>query len=273
MEKYLKSLIFNEEFVEDLNEKIASKVDPRLYLAAYYNPKRISSDTSSEHAFWTAVTNIYALFKDCAGYFKDNFLDLLCRNMVLDESEKIKIEKFITLTEHTRHLFCHNMSSDSSETQKQLKNFNKFLKEQLQREIRVVSIPYKLELSPKDWYKLIDYFYSESQSFLSILSKSIDKIAIHNKKTNIVSKWLNLMAKWYGQSLYFQIVGKDVYIWRYRSDGVKIEEKKDSYFYKSWTQKQKGKWKEEGIGYMIEMDEPVFPYKTLNNFFYAQPLD
>ena len=236
-------------------------------MAAYYNPKRISSDTSSEHAFWTAVTNIYALFTDCAGYIQDGLLNLLCKNNLLKSSDKKKINYFIRLIKYTRSLFCHNMSFELGETEKQLGKFNMFLNEQLQHEIPGVSIPYKTELSSEDWDKLTSYLAFEFQSCIGILGKSIDKIATLNEKSKsyIVDEWLKLIADWYGRFFYFQKVAND-----YFELSCHLGNKMDK---NEWIKEQKKNWKNNKKTYvkkMKERKEPAFPDKILTRFFFDQ---
>lgn len=277
MEKSISSLIFDGKSVETLNNKISKKVDPRLYLAAYYNPKCVSSDTSSEHTFWTAVTNIYALFTDCAGYIKDDFLNLLHKNNILNSSDKKRIQNFIQLIKCTRSLFCHNMSFELVETQKQLDKFNMFLKRRLQRESSVVSIPYKPELSSEDWDKLTSYLDSEFQSCLNILDGSINKIATRNEitKRNIVELWLKAIANWYERSLYFQTIANNYFKFKYcYLEQVINERDQNDVPYKimrsNWIKEQNENWRRDKMKYMIEMKEPVFPDKILVKFFNAQ---
>ena len=272
MKNYTTSLIFNDEPVEKLNNKIAKKIDSRLYLVAYYKPKRISSNTSSEHAFWTAVTNIYTLFTDCAGYVNDNLLTLLFNKKLLVKSDKWKINNFIQLIRSSRSLFCHNMVSEFTETDKQLRLFNKFLKEQLRRESPNVSIPYKPFLSSEDWEVLISYLHYESQNCFDILDNSINKISACNeeKKKYIVDKWLEYILKWYGRSSYFQIIGKSYFNFK----NLKNRNNGNDYWTNKqcniWIQDQKEKWKEKFTEYVMEVDKPIFPHEILSIFFHEQ---
>ena len=272
MKNYTTSLIFNDEPVKKLNDRIAKKVDSRLYLAAYYKPKCISSNTSSEHAFWTAVTNIYTLFTDCAGYVKADLLTLLFEEKLLEESDKKKIDNFIQLIRASRSLFCHNMALEFEEPKTQINLFNKFLKERLRREISDVSIPYKPFLSSEDWEILIDCLYCETKNCFNILDKSINKIPVcsKEKKRSIVDKWLKYILKWYGRSSYFQIMGKSYF--KYKNGLENHNENNDVKLYNVmcsfWIQQQKEKWKEKFTEYVMEVDKPIFPHEILSIFFH-----
>ena len=252
----INSLTFNEQPVEELNAKIAEEIDPRLYLATEYNPKRISSNTSSEHAFWIAVTNIYGFFFDCAGYVKDNYVLNL-----LDDKDKIK--NFMELIK-MRHLFCHNMSPNSRETDKHLDDFNKFLKEQVHQE---VAIPYELSLSSKEWEKMTRRLSIEFQQCFDILSKSIDEIAKHSQKEEIVNKWLNAIVKWYERSSYFTSAGFDCYDYLAKDDNYNLSLGER----KSWINQKRKLWTEDDydlpMKYIKTLREPIFPYETLRGFF------
>lgn len=254
----INSLMFDEQPVEELNAKIAEEIDPRLYLATEYNPKRISSNTSSEHAFWIAVTNIYGFFFDCAGYVKinnDYVLNLL--------DDKGKIKNFIELIE-MRHLFCHNMSPNSRKTNKQLDDFNKFLKEQVHQE---VSIPYELSLSYKEWEKMTLHLCIEFQQCFDILSKSIDKIAKHSQKEEIVNKWLNAIIKWYEKSSYFTSAGFDCYDWLEEDDNYNLFLEPKNL----WINQKRRLWTENNYDFPMNhiktLREPIFPYEMLKGFF------
>ena len=267
--------MFDETYLEKLNDKIAEKIDSRLYLAAYYHPKRVSSDTSSEHVFWTAITNIYSLFADCAGYVKIDLLNLLYKNNVLEESDKRKISDFVQLIKSIRSLFCHNMSSElDDEIQKQLEDFNNFLKRQLHRKNLVVSIPYEMSLPPEDWEKLIRYLYSESQSCFEILDESINKISERNKD-KIVDEWLEAIAKWYGRSFYFETAAKNFFEFKHRTLEKSANNNNDvgksvySQEKNNWIKEQRREWKENGKNYMKKLNEPVFPI-IINCFLFSQ---
>ncbi len=264
--KYEHSLAFDETFIESINSSIKENIDCRLYLTAYYKPKRISADTSSEHAFWVAVTNIYGFFSDCSGYIEHDFLTMLKRQKLLKSEDFKRIKEFISIVEDIRSLFCHNMSTESLQTEEHLKSFNNFIQQILQTDISPVSIPYQLHLRDSEWEKLTISLSSEFQENMQVLAKAIDRIVKHISKEEIINEWIGFIAKWYENPILFKLAAAPYY--RLLSQMDNINYPLTYYRKNSWIQERKNEWEKNGISYIKEQKEPILPYQILSSFFY-----
>lgn len=264
--KYIDYFAFDEKFIESINAKIAKDLDCRLYLAAYYNPKRISSATSPEHVFWVAVTNIYGFFVDCSGYINKDFLYLLKQNSILKNDEYKKIRKFICIVKDMRSIFCHNMSTESPQTEQYLKCFKMFINGNLQKDISFIEIPYQLTLETTDWELLTIALIDRFQECLQILDKSVTEIVKHPDKERIANEWISFIVKWYENSVVFHLVAD--YYYNFLSKIDEVNYPSNSVQKKEWIKDRKKEWKESAISYLQNKKKPIFPYQILGDFFH-----
>ena len=216
--------------------------------------------------FWVAVTNIYGFFADCSGYIRHDFLYLLKQKNLLRNNEFKKIKNFISVVEHMRAIFCHNMSNESPQAEEHLEAFTSFIKENLQREVSPIVIPYQFTLENSDWELLVINLIDEFHDCLLILDKSVTGITKRPDKEDIINEWIGFIVKWYENSLIFQLAARSYYGFLSLIDAVNYPS--DSFQKKEWIQDQKKKWRENGISYVKSQKKPIFPYQILVDFFH-----
>ena len=106
---YQNNVCFSEDDVEKLNKK-AFSLSKSLFLAAHYEPKDYPSEESARCKFWTAITNLYGLFWDCAPFLPpiiSNRDGILLSNATTVKTRFYRLRNFV---DSFRSIFCHNNS-------------------------------------------------------------------------------------------------------------------------------------------------------------------
>lgn len=187
-----------------------SSMNSGLFFADSFLPKTPPSGASDEVQFWYAVTNIYALFFDCAPYLfrahkqyarytyhdqnTKTLLEILSGRRCLLPNEVSEIRKFIFAINELRSCFCHN---------KPRANFD------------MAKIECGLDRNPDQWAVFPHLSDQNGCRFnytagLNTLIKKTDYIigrlsrAVASMKSNYMeddlSSWSQSIAAWYFQS-------------------------------------------------------------------------
>ncbi|GHT53112.1 hypothetical protein FACS1894106_3420 [Spirochaetia bacterium] len=195
----VKSSAFSPDKVNALNIKMAN-IQPYLFFAAYYTPKQPSEKSSYEYLFWCALTNIYALFKDCANYL-NTWMYVLKRNNIISEEGLNSVKKNIDLICDLRSVFCHNSCKESKN------NVNAF--QSLTDILSIKSnLPYRLKPDECQWENALKMICVQSDKCLSFLSAIIDQ---NSTNQVFLDTWADSVAKWYTNSNYIWESARDYY--------------------------------------------------------------
>lgn len=207
MDKMHESPIFCTTKIEEINSLIQNEIDSRLYFAAYYSPKVMSSK-SNEYNFWCGVTNLYGLFKDCS--IQKNLLQLFKKYDILDVGTEQKAINFFHFIMDLRSIFSHNSSKENITSSMHYKKFIKFVKEHLHTQMPN-TLPYSISLSNEDWLILLKALSAKTDKYLKTINTTLEKIQKSDNKDKIISEWISLIATWYSASNVLHIVLTDTY--------------------------------------------------------------
>ncbi|HWP96387.1 MAG TPA: hypothetical protein VN426_06020 [Syntrophomonadaceae bacterium] len=116
------SVCFATDKIEALND-LATQIDERLFLFAYYEPKPWPEKESARTRFYTAIVNLYGLFWDCGPFVRTRLMvdnmyhpqdSILPKGADLQDLRKTISGRFVVLIEVIsafRSIICHNNSS------------------------------------------------------------------------------------------------------------------------------------------------------------------
>ena len=103
---YKDSSAFSSGTIDEVNN-YAEQLDKKLYVFAYYSPKRYEyiELLDTREKFWIAVTNLYALYHDCNPFLKS--ID----SIFYQNDQRIRnLKPFHDLLGDLRGMYCHNSS-------------------------------------------------------------------------------------------------------------------------------------------------------------------
>lgn len=195
LNKAKQSIAFNVKTVEDMN-KIFSKIDPKLFAFAYYEPVPLPQ-TNAQACFYIAILNIYSLIWDCGPMVNSLFYDLQRYTSSISQNLKSTLQPlknlshFQKLVIHIRSDICHNNSTQYFFNIDAHDGHNNFLKTHCR-------VPSSTLTYDKEWENISDHFLDLCQDFyvkfISIVTDIIDKPTL---KKEFSSLWLKYIESWY----------------------------------------------------------------------------
>lgn len=214
-EEMIKSVAFSADLVNQLNT-VASSLDSRLFMFAYYEPKTMPNNESFQLYFYIALTNLYGLFWDCGSFvrtrlmtysFKNSNQGILPRvdNPIIQRNKlqpygmdiKTRFNTLLDDISSARSVFCHNNSSMLCLNSKDLDNQNKWFESVLQMSVDNTS------LGQLEWEQLFVSLVDRANHVIKDLFFCLDwvsKIKISNATffELIIDDWLeNGIGRWY----------------------------------------------------------------------------
>lgn len=208
------SLVFNSDIPEKYN-KMAIKIDKRLFVFAYYNPKEWQTYSNTQTAFILGVSNLYGLLFDCGSVIKS-----LCSGEIIPRTEKRDIEKYEDIASELasiRIVLFHNISPELGKKNiSHLKTYQNWIADSLR------AIGKQTPECETDWNYPLNKLLDKANELNMIISKLISRTGNLSwiEKNEIVNNWIERgILFWYKKEngpLYEYI--KTAYIWRYNFD-------------------------------------------------------
>lgn|GEM_PF-4127436 len=172
------SVCFDSRTIEALNEK-AQKVDPRLYLFAYYEPKEFSQNDDPRFSFWKAIVNLYGLFWDCGPFVHKSLL--ICSanepllNILPDVSWDVKKEivyrcrNLTRVISSFRSILCHNNSQELALNKENFDVANNWLS-------HCGIVRCYEELTNEDWQQMLIQLNKEATQIVQDIDYCLDSL-------------------------------------------------------------------------------------------------
>lgn len=207
------SVAFSLEQVEELND-MAGSLDRRLFLFAYFEPKKLPPENNWQMGFYTAITNLYGLFWDCGSFVKNKlmtfrpqnchqgilpreFHSTRCNLTSAGNEIRSRFYAFIKHISSVRAVFCHNCSEELYLSKQNIDIQN-------QRFESILSFDMNSSvICEQDWEKLLISLIEDANAVVNDLVTCLDwlkKLKINNPTTfkQIIDDWLcNGIGNWY----------------------------------------------------------------------------
>ena len=173
------SICFSSVLADMLNEK-AHKIDPRLYLFAYYEPKPLVTGESPRIQFLTAVINLYGLLWDCGPFVHKSLMRSVPENPlenILPDTEWANKRHIVfhckdlaNIVGHFRSVFCHNNSDKFALNREHIEKVEDWLYHKCR-----LDCPYD-ELTQNDWRTMLSKLVDEADQFVADINDCLDTL-------------------------------------------------------------------------------------------------
>lgn len=167
---YEKSICFSTELANQLNEK-AFSIDCRLYLFAYYEPKKYIPAESFQSRFSTAVINLYGLFWDCCPFMK--FILETPDSILSGDWWRIKSDftELRNIARAFRSIFCHNNSDRFPFNAENYDIAEDWIYGQCSTWLQI------FDLNESHWERLLQTLVEKADEFAKDLMDSLDRLS------------------------------------------------------------------------------------------------
>ncbi len=211
------SIGFQTVPADELN-RLAAQVDPRLYLAVYYQPKSWMEEESSRYNFRTMATNLYGLFHNCGNFIRvisdslipevvtylnaaDCFPTLshedqeeLCQSEI-----KKRYSEWMAVVEAWRSVFCHNNNDQQRLNLDATETVLIWCDSEIPFFSMDISITAFDSITEDGWNLLLQKMLRETREIQSYLEKCLIVAAAMPDyiKQKIINCWLKDLVYWY----------------------------------------------------------------------------
>lgn len=190
---YENSICFSSTVPERMNEK-AFLLDKRLYLFAYYAPKRYISTESYRSKFITATVNLYGLFWDCCPFMPKiletaNSILLTDWNSIRDTFHSLR-----NIISAFRSIFCHNDSDIYPLNAVHYEIAHQWILSKCKIDADL------FDISDSEWEKLLFALHSQAESFIDAIESNIDSLSITSevsRRHRTINRWIEAIAESY----------------------------------------------------------------------------
>ena len=190
---YNNSICFSPDVPEQLNEK-AFLVDKRLYLFAYYEPKKYIEEESYRSKFITAITNLYGLFWDCCPFMRTllkSSNSILLTNWAQIQRDFQNLRNTISAF---RSIFCHNNSDIYPLNAVHFELANQWIFSQcgIAKELS--------DLNDSEWEELLYILHCQADTFIKSVEININGIASTSdviRRKHTIDWWIEAIARSY----------------------------------------------------------------------------
>lgn len=175
----INSICFSFFPANALNSK-AKKIDPRLYLFAYYEPKPFIKEESPRVQFITAVINLYSLLWDCGPFVHKSLLqnskgrpkENILPDIEWGEKKHMvfRCRGFANIISHFRSIICHNNSEKFPLSREHVEVANGWIR----RKCRM-NCSYD-ELTQDDWKTMLNELAVEASRFIMDIDICLDAL-------------------------------------------------------------------------------------------------